>query len=51
MSQRRTAGRSREDQPAAGSSLSDRDRELLDYLIELTWTKILRDARPSPRTE
>ena len=34
-----------------GPTVSDRDRELLDYLIELTWTKILRDARARPKAE
>jgi hypothetical protein len=50
MSGRKPATRSQTDQRAAASSLSDRDRELIDYLIELTWAKILRDAR-SPRSE
>lgn len=34
-----------------GPTVSDRDREFLDYLIELTWTKILRDARARPKAE
>lgn len=33
------------------STLSDRDRELLDYLIDLTWAKILRDVRAARKAE